>query len=383
MKSAVVKLIREKEKEYYENMIDFIKENPTSMWKTLKEIIRGEPVSLKKVGNIDFEILDDTEECNIADKFNLYYIQSIDNIVKSIKVDKSGSDIIDHWMNVNKKIIYIIENKGIMENFEIIKIEQLEKVVMGLPKKKGTEEGITSDILKAAFSVIKEEFVNIINNSLREGFCPESWKTSTIIPIPKIEKPKKASEYRPINILPIYEKVLELVVKEQIEMYLQKNDIITEHQSGFRKNHSCETAIQTVIDDWKMIISEGDIVGVIFLDLKRAFETVDRDRLLNKLYQYGIRGMVLEWLRSYLNNRTQQVRFNEQWSKRITTKYGVPQGSVLGPLLFTIYINDIVQICPEECNIKMFADDTIIYVKGGGSEEVEVKLNRVLPIVEN
>src|SRR5436190_4025821 len=382
-RNAVVKLIRDKKKEYYENMIDLNKENPTSMWKTLKEIIRGEPVGLKNVGNIDFEILDDTEECNIADNFNLYYIQSIDNIVKSIKVDKSGSDIIDHWMNVNKKIIYIIENKGIMENFEIIKIEQLEKVVMGLPKKKGTEEGITSDILKAAFSVIKEGFVNVINNSLREGLCPESWKTSTIIPIPKIEKPKKASEYRPINILPIYEKVLELVVKEQIEMYLQKNDIITEHQSGFRKNHSCETAIQTVIDDWKMIISEGDIVGVIFLDLKRAFETVDRDRLLNKLYQYGIRRMVLEWLRSYLNNRTQQVRFNEQWSKQITTKYGVPQGSVLGPLLFTIYINDIVQICPEECNIKMFADDTIIYVKGGGSEEVEVKLNRVLPVVEN
>lgn len=92
--------------------------------------------------------------------------------------------------------------------------------------------------------------------------------------------------------------------------------------------------------------------------------------------------MVLEWLKSYLNNRTQQVRFNNQWSKRIMTKYGVPQGSVLGPLLFTIYINDIVQICPEECNIKMFADDTIIYVRGGGSEEIEKNLNRVLPIVE-
>lgn len=132
-----------------------------------------------------------------------------------------------------------------------------------------------------------------------------------------------------------------------------------------------------------MIVSEGDIVGVIFLDLKRAFETVDRDRLLDKLYQYGMRDMVLEWLRSYLSNRTQQVRFNNQWSKQITTKYGVPQGSVLGPLLFTIYINDIVQICPENSSIKMFADDTIIYVRGNGSEEVEEKLNTVLPIVEN
>lgn len=126
---------------------------------------------------------------------------------------------------------------------------------MGLPCKKGTDEGITSDLLKACFYV-GEELLKVINDSLNKGTYPEGWKTSTIIPIPKIEKPKKASEYRPINILPIYEKVLELVVKEQIEMYLQNNDIITEHQSGFRKNHSCETAIQTVIDDWKMLVKE-------------------------------------------------------------------------------------------------------------------------------
>ena len=123
-------------------------------------------------------------------------------------------------MNINKKTIYIIENKAITENFENVNLEQLEKVVMGLSKKKGTEEGITSDILKAAYSVIKKEFANIINNFLREGHCPEGWKTSTIIPIPKIDKAKKASEYRPINMLPIYEKVLKLVIKEQLEMVM-------------------------------------------------------------------------------------------------------------------------------------------------------------------
>jgi len=291
-------------------MIDLNKENPATMWKTLKEIIRGEPVGIREVENIEFEIIGDIDKCNIADKFNLYYIQSIDSIVNSIKIDRSGRDIIEHWMNINKKIIYIIENKWIMEDFEAVKIEQLEKVVLGLPKKKGTEEGITSDILKIAFPVIKEEFANIINNSLREGRCPEGWKTSTIIPIPKIDKTKKASEYRPINVLPIFEKVLELVVKEQLELYLETNEIITEHQSGFRKHYSCETAIQTVIDEWKLIVSEGKMVGVIFMDLKRAFETIDRERLLEKMYQYGIRGRVLEWFKSYLNNRKQQVRFN-------------------------------------------------------------------------
>lgn len=130
---------------------------------------------------------------------------------------------------MSRRIIYIIENTRIIEHFEMISVGELEEIVMRLPKKKGTEEGITTDILKSAFYVIKDEFVEVINNSLREGCCPESWKTSTIIPIPKIEKAKKASEYRPINMLPMYEKVLELVVKKQIEMYLESNNVITEH----------------------------------------------------------------------------------------------------------------------------------------------------------
>lgn len=373
-RNAVVKLIRTKKKEYYENMIDHNKGNPTSMWKTLKEIIRGEPTGTKEIENIDFEILDNTEECNIADKFNLYYIQSIDNIVKSINRGNLGSP--------GKRIIFVIESEGIMENFEMIKIEHLQKIVMELPKKRGTEEGITSDILKAVFYVIKEEFVDIINNSLRDGCCPEGWKTSTIIPIPKIEKARKASEFRPINMLPIFEKVLELVVKKQIETFFEDNCIITEHQSGFRKQYSCETAIQTVIDEWKLTVSEAKMVGVIFMDLKRAFETIDRERLLEKLYQYGIRGTALEWLRSYLKNRTQQVRFNNEWSTLLATEYGVPQGSVLGPLLFIIYINDIIKVCPEGCSIKMFADDTLVYVTGESSAELERKMNMAFVTVE-
>lgn len=120
---------------------------------------------------------------------------------------------------------------------------------MGLPKKKGTERGIISDTLKAVFYAIKDEFVGVINDSLRTGHCPDGWKTFTIILIPEIEKTNKASGYRPINMLPIYKKVLELVVKKEIETFLENNSIITEHQSGFRKQHSCETATQVVIDD--------------------------------------------------------------------------------------------------------------------------------------
>ncbi|XP_070154026.1 uncharacterized protein [Polyergus mexicanus] len=128
-----------------------------------------------------------------------------------------------------------------------------------------------------------------------------------------------------------YENMIDLNKENPTSMWKTLKEIIRgepeEHQSGFRKQYSCETAIQTVIDEWKLIVSEAKMVGVIFMDLKRAFETIDRKRLLEKLYQYGIRGMVIEWLRSYLKDRIQQVQFNNKWSKLMTTEYGVLQGS--------------------------------------------------------
>lgn len=163
-RNAVVKLIKIKKKEYYENKIDQNKDNSTSMWKTLKEVIRGEPVGAKTIENIDFEILDKGTEGNIADKFNLYYIQSVNDIIKSIDSNNIPS--------ASRKTSYVIENKGEIGKFEIITMKQLEEIVKKLPKKKGTEKGITSDILKAVFHVIKEEFSDI-NKSLSEGCFPE------------------------------------------------------------------------------------------------------------------------------------------------------------------------------------------------------------------
>jgi len=109
--------------------------------------------------------------------------------------------------------------------------------------------------MKAAWHVIRTEFMDIINSSLNEGVCPVGWKTSTIKPISKINQPKKASQFRPINMLPTFEKILKLVVKKQLDKYLESNNIITEHQLGFRKGYSCETAIQIMVDEWKLMVS--------------------------------------------------------------------------------------------------------------------------------
>jgi len=109
---------------------------------------------------------------------------------------------------------------------------------------------------------------------------------------------------------------------------------------------------------------------------------LDRDRLLAKLYQYGIKDRALKWFRSYLSGRLQQVNFNNKWSGVLNTEYGVPQGSVLGSLLFLLYINDITKVCPDKCNIKSFADDALIYVSGNGSEELQCKMSGAFLMME-
>lgn len=161
-RNMVVKLIRKEKKAYYENMIDNNKNDPVMMWKTLKKVIRGENSGAKEINDIDFEILQNMGGCNLADKFNLYYIQSIDDIINSITEESSNN-------NNSYRIMYVIENKDTIENFDLIDIYKLERIVMCLPRKKGTDEGITSDILKACFCVIGEELMKLINESLSKG----------------------------------------------------------------------------------------------------------------------------------------------------------------------------------------------------------------------
>lgn len=228
--------------------------------------------------------------------------------------------------------------------------------------------------------------MKIINNSLEKGIFPESWKTSTVIPIPKVTNTKRAAEFRPINKLPTYEKILEEIVKKQLNEFIETNKIIRNEQSGFREKQSCETAIQAVLDEWKINIDTGKKVGIIFLDLKRAFETVDRSMLIEKMYKYGIKGDVQKWFISYLVNRKQKVKYNNIISEEISVDLGVPQGSVLGPILFIMYINDlikyIINLFANECKIQLFADDTLLYVIGETEAEIEFKLQSVFIAVQ-
>ena len=223
----------------------------------------------------------------------------------------------------------------------------------------GGENGISTKVLRDVFYVVGNRIIDIINTSLAKGVFPENWKHSTIIPVPKVANTNRHTEFRPINTVPVYEKLLELVVKQQLQDYCDKNNILVSRQSGFRENHSCETVIVNICDDFLKAVDTNNFVVAVFLDFKRAFETIDRSLLLKKLEKFGIGGTVLSWFGSYLHNRKQKVKFKGTVSDFTDTKYGVPQGTVLGPLLFLIYINDMAAVV-DDCKIGVCGDDSMV-----------------------
>lgn len=171
------------------------------------------------------------------------------------------------------------------------------------------------------------------------------------------------------------EKIMEYVVKEQLIKYLESNGLFSMHQSAFRTQHSCETTLNYVIGELKEH-SDNDKI-VVFLDLKRAFETIDRDRTIQKLQNFGINGNELKWFRSYLTNRKQYTKYKNCQSDTLEIPIGLPQGTQLSVFLFLMYINDITKIA-EEGKIVLFADDTVLIVVDDNIKSAEQKTNNYL-----
>ena len=225
-------------------------------------------------------------------------------------------------------------------------------------KSSGPDE-IPATLLKHLASVIAPALTLIFQASLCQSLIPIEWKTANIVPLFKKGNRSDPNNYRPVSLTCIYSKLLEHIVYSHIFLHLKKYNILTEEQHGFRQNRSCETQLIATVNDLAEGLNTGNQTDVILLDFSKAFDKVPHVRLCHKLHHLGINGSLLTWIKHFLTNRQQQVVVNGESSSPSLVTSGVPQGTVLAPLLFLCYINDITTNIYSK--IKLYADDVLIY----------------------
>ena len=238
-------------------------------------------------------------------------------------------------------------------------------------------KNISSVVLKDALGRIPDAICDLFNKSFREGTYVDCWKIARVTPLHKGGDKQVLGNYRPISILPLPGKLMEKIMHRHIMDHLNEHKILNSKQGGFRKKHSTIKTIANLITDITNSINNKNLMGAAFIDFSKAFDTVDHRILKSKLTRMGITGVTEKWLTSYLENRKQCTMVNGSLSSEEKIGCGVPQGSVLGPLLFLIYINDLNNWLETE-DIQLYADDTVVYAAGKTTEEIEMQLNLTL-----
>ncbi|CAH0725078.1 unnamed protein product, partial [Brenthis ino] len=244
-------------------------------------------------------------------------------------------------------------------------------------------DGIPTKLLKLARDIIVPILTHIVNLCFLTGVFPTIFKISIIHPIYKTGNKNCVSNYRPISVLPALSKIIEKIINKRLISYLEKENILSDNQFGFRAGKSTAHAVSNLVEFIVTNIDKKTKCVGVFLDLTKAFDTVCIPRLLEKMEQIGIRGTVLQLFTDYLRNRSQRVTINGSYSSDNGINYGVPQGSVLGPTLFLIYINNLCNLRLINCKIFTFADDTALVFLGENWEIAKMHAENGLNIIFN
>ena len=265
-----------------------------------------------------------------------------------------------------------------MLRFKLVPYSKVLNLLNSLSKSKATGlDKISGKILKAAASSIASLLTYIFNHALISSHFPSEWKVARLLPLFKKGPRNLAENYRPISILPSISKLMERIMYDQLYEYLNENSLLSDHQFGFRKFHSTASALLDCTNSWYMNMDRKMFNLVVFLDLKKAFDTVNHDILVRKLELYGITGNALSMIKSFLTDRKQKCQLGDVITPESSVTCGIPQGSILGPLLFLLYINDLPD-CLRQVSPRLFADDTNLTVAGETIEEVELAMNNDL-----
>ncbi len=300
--------------------------------------------------------LSSTEKCN---EFACFFNEKIKSIRLNINTNQQNNKIVQSLKPPRNK-------STVMSEFNTVDQKTVQETVLHLKPSTYCLDAMPSDFFKTIVSSVQTDLQQIINCSLQSGTFPKPLKVAAIKPLLKKRTldTSMLTNYRPISNLPFIAKIVEKVVFNQLSNFLNSNGLFDKFQSGFRPHHSTETALIRVLNDIRMNTDSGKVSVLVLLDLSAAFDTVDHSILLNRLETWaGLSGTVLEWFRSYLEERSYFVTIGSYQSDRVALTCGVPQGSVLGPLLFSVYMLPLGQILQNSnVNYHSYADDTQIYL---------------------
>ena len=365
-------LLRQSKKSYITAKINNNKDNTKTMWTTINNLLGRN----KKDKIPDYFINANGDKVSdnklIAENFNQFFANIGTKLAKLIP--EPSNDFIP------PSTIHSVPNSLFLHPTSA---NELIKLTTKLKNSNSSgNDDISNNLLKQIINPIANVLVHIFNSSFSHGTVPSLLKHANVTPIFKAGDKHNFTNYRPISILPSISKLLEKVVYSRIYNFISYHNILTDQQFGFRPKRSTLMAIN---DLYCKIASNLDqklhTVG-IFLDLSKAFDTINHSILLDKLTNYGIRGLTNDWLKSYLCDRQQRVLFNNTLSSPETVSCGVPQGSILGPLLFLLYINDLPS-CTSIPHFVLFADDTNILFSHQDPKALETQVNNELKHISN
>ena len=364
-------IIRSAKKSYYCKKFSKVSGNMKKTWALINEL-RGKANSgIKASFVIDGELVKDKRL--ISNGFNMFFSSVAKKLNAKLCSSRPTGNDPSPGNNQYKKFF----NKRVLGSIFLAPCdnEEIEKIIKSFQNDKASDISIL--ILKKCAPSVSKHLAGFINRCMESGTFPNFLKIGKITPVFKKGDSQIFDNYRPISILPIFGKIFEKILYSRLYSFFVSQSVIYDKQFGFRSNHSTAHAINYSINKILKNMEEKNHVIGIFIDLSKAFDTIDHEKLLVKLEHYGIRGPCLDLMKNYLFNRTQYTEFQNTHSDHCQIEYGVPQGSVLGPLLFLVYINDITN-ASKLGEFVLFADDTNIFVVGRTEDEVYKNANLAL-----